>query len=86
MIINLSEAEENKNYEVKYINGGFGLIKRLKDLGFINNEIIKVLKNDKSSPLLINVKGTNIVLGKGVARKILVEETKIIEEIESSKV
>jgi ferrous iron transport protein A len=46
---------------------------RLAELGFTPNTTIKILKSFGSGPLLLEVKGSRIALGRGIAMKVLVE-------------
>lgn len=54
-------------------SGGFNLEKRLKDMGLSNSEYMTVIKNDGSGPLILEVRGSNIVLGRGLSRKLVME-------------
>jgi len=64
---------EGKKVRVRYVYGGWGLIRRLYALGFIPGEIVQVIKSS-FGPIVVYVRGTRIALGRGVARKIIVEE------------
>jgi DtxR family Mn-dependent transcriptional regulator len=46
--------------------------KRMLELGLLEKDSIDVIKNEKSGPLIIRIKGCNIVLGRGICNKILV--------------
>lgn len=61
---------ENKQATVVEIIGGSGLIKRLYELGFTPGAKVRVLSS--SGPILVDVRGTRIALGKGVVMKIIV--------------
>ena len=50
--------------------GGTSLKKRLTDMGLVCGQDIQVL--GKSGPIILNVKGSRIAIGKGIAQKILV--------------
>ncbi|OHD06468.1 MAG: hypothetical protein A2086_01805 [Spirochaetes bacterium GWD1_27_9] len=73
MVVNLSECREGKNATVKDIEGGINSQKRLKDLGILDNEKIRIVKNDKTGPIIIQVKGANIAIGRNISKKINVE-------------
>jgi len=54
--------------------GGRGMQFRLSQLGFLPGNKIRVIRSAPfHGPLLIEVEGREIVLGRGVARHILVE-------------
>lgn len=48
-------------------------MRRLADLGFIPGSVVRVLRSFGSGPLLVEVKGSRVALGRGLAMKILVE-------------
>lgn len=62
------------------IRGGRGLVRRLSDMGFIQNVEVKVVHSHASNnpgrggPLVVEVKDSRIALGRGVAMKIMVKE------------
>jgi len=55
------------------IQGGFGVKQRLYEIGLTPNSEIYVVENRGTGPILISCKGVVIALGRGVARKIIVE-------------
>lgn len=67
-----SENEELKIVHVKY-EGKFK--KKLTDMGIYKDALVKVVKNDIMGPLIVDVKGSRWVLGRGQAHKIMVEGT-----------
>jgi len=52
------------------IDGGFGMIDRLKPMGILPGENIEIVRNDYTGPLIISVKGSRMILGRGMAQKI----------------
>lgn len=55
------------------IRGGRGLMRRLIDMGLTFGTKVRVLKSGGPGPTLIEVRGTRLALGRGVAMKIMVE-------------
>lgn len=53
---------------------GFGVITRLLDLGLTKGCVFEVVQASSRGPVLIEIRGTRIALGHGLANKILVEE------------
>ncbi len=53
--------------------GGFGMCRRLRELGFTCGEEIRVLKGGWPGPIIVLVRGSRVALGRGVAMKVLVE-------------
>ncbi|MDY6864409.1 MAG: FeoA family protein [Halobacteriota archaeon] len=70
----LSEGEEG---EVIGFNGGRGMLQRLSEMGFTPLEKVKVIKSNSSGPVLVDVKGSRIALGRGVAMKIIVNGVEV---------
>ena len=54
------------------VEAGHGLQGRLAAMGLIPGAEIEVLQNTMNGPFLISVKGSRIMLGRGMAQKILV--------------
>jgi ferrous iron transport protein A len=71
----LAMCSEGETAEVHCVDCGRGLKKRLCDLGLYDKTEVKVVKNEFSGPLIIKVKDSKLVLGRGQANKILVEGT-----------
>ncbi|MBD3204126.1 hypothetical protein GF327_07560 [Candidatus Woesearchaeota archaeon] len=74
MKIPLSEVKKGETVKVNCVSCGFGLIKRLSSLGLYNGSDIKVIKNDSRGPLILKVLNSKIAIGRGQARKIIVEK------------
>jgi ferrous iron transport protein A len=70
----LSDIKNGKIVEIQCIRCGFGLKRRLTSLGLYNGTVIQVIKNDNRSPIILKVFNSKIVLGRGQAMKINVEE------------
>jgi len=54
------------------VEAGGGLQGRLAAMGLVPGEEIEVLRNTPHGPFLIGVKGSRIMLGRGMAQKIMV--------------
>jgi len=57
---------------IKGLNAGHGLATRLMQMGLTPGAEIEVLNNSRG-PILLRVRGVTIALGRGMARKIIVE-------------
>ena len=53
------------------IQGGKGFVKRLFDLGLFPGQVVEVIS--RGPPVVLRVNDTEIAVGRGVARKIVVE-------------
>lgn len=65
----LIDKPENAVATVKAIKAGFKAIRFLADLGIHEGEKIRVVKNDVG-PVIVEVKGTRVAIGRGLAGKI----------------
>lgn len=54
------------------INAGQGLNNRLASMGLVPNVEITVVNNTHPGPFVISVKGSKMMLGRGMAHKIMV--------------
>lgn len=68
----LSMLSPDEGGIVHRIVAGRGLTLRLAEMGITPGVLVKVVHND-SGPLLLLVRDSRIVIGRGVAMKILVE-------------
>jgi len=69
----LAMLPQGSSVKVIRIVGGKGIIRRLIEMGFTPGENVKILHSDFSGPILVNVKGSRVALGRGVAMKIIVD-------------
>jgi ferrous iron transport protein A len=56
------------------IRAGHGLARRLADMGLTPGTVLKVIGGQGAGPTLIDIRGARLVLGFGIAQKILVEK------------
>lgn len=76
----LTECEEGEETVIKSVNCGHKAKRRLANLGLVPGTKIKKRKAAPfRGPLKIKVKGTNLVIGRGLANKILVECDKVCD-------
>jgi ferrous iron transport protein A len=68
----LSTAKTGETVLLVRIDAGRGLNSRLASLGLVANAELKVVSNGHPGPFVLIVKETKVVLGRGVAQKILV--------------
>lgn len=53
-----------------------GILKRLLDLGLTKGCLFRVVQGSRFGPVLVEVRGTRIALGHGLARRLIVQEVK----------
>ncbi len=68
----LSTAKAGQSVRVVRIDAGRGLNSRLASMGLVANAELKVVSNGHPGPFVLIVKDAKVVLGRGVAQKILV--------------
>jgi len=68
----LSTAKTGETVQLVRIDAGRGLNSRLASLGLVANAQLKVVSNGHPGPFVLIVKEAKVVLGRGVAQKILV--------------
>jgi ferrous iron transport protein A len=70
----LAMVSPGKLVTVAGVRAGWGLQRRLADMGLTPGVQIRVLNSQMPSPVLIDLRGSRVALGRGVAQKILVKE------------
>lgn len=73
--IPLAMVAPGKLVTVTGFRGGFGLQRRLADMGLTPGVQVKVANNERHGPVLIELRGSRVALGRGVAYHVLVEES-----------
>lgn len=68
----LDKVQPGKKVKVFKVACAECLKKRMLDLGLLEDDEIEIVKNEKSLPLILKIKGCNMVLGRGICSKILV--------------
>lgn len=68
----LSMVSPNDMVEVAAVKAGWGLQRRLADLGLTPGVTVRVIRSGKNGPLVLDVRGSRLALGHGVAHKIMV--------------
>ena len=73
-IMTLLQVMNGKWVRVVGVAGGIGMERRLAQLGFLPGNKVRIIRAAPfHGPLLIDVEGREIVLGRGVAARVLVE-------------
>lgn len=75
--VDLTQLKEGESGIVVEINGGFGLIRRLESLGLrVGKKVTKVSSQLMRGPLTIRIDNSQMAIGFGMARKILLRVEK----------
>ncbi len=68
----LSAVTAGETVKLAKIEAGRGLNSRLASMGLLPNVEITVVRNSHPGPFVISVKGSKMMLGRGMAHKIMV--------------
>ena len=68
----LSNVRSGETVKLASIEAGRGLHSRLASMGLVPNVEITVVNNSQPGPFVISVKNSKMMLGRGMAHKIMV--------------
>ena len=69
----LSTVRAGTAVVLRRIRAGRELEARLLAMGFVPGETVEVCRNPAHGPLLVGIKGSRVMLGRGMAEKMAVE-------------
>lgn len=69
----LSMATPGQEVRLVAVRGGWGIRRRLAEMGLTPGETLRVIQSGPSGPLVIAVRGFRLALGRGMAHRIEVE-------------
>ena len=69
----LVEVPEGRKVVVKRLYGGYGALLTLREMGINEGTVIKVWKKPRLGPIIVEVNGTKLALGRGLASKVEVD-------------
>lgn len=72
-MIPLNFISSNEDVYLKEVRGGRKFKRRIADLGLISGTQVHVVNASTVGPIIIEVKGTRLAIGQGMARRIFVE-------------
>jgi ferrous iron transport protein A len=73
--LTLDRIPENQEVKVVRILGGWGIRQRLNQMGIHPGDTILVKRSAiMGGPILIRVHGADVALGRGMTRKVIVQE------------
>lgn len=74
MIIRLSELTNGKKAKIVSLNGGHGLRRKLRNIGIREGKLVKLITSQPiGGPIVIDIEGEQVAIGRGMARKIMIE-------------
>jgi len=68
----LSTVGPGETVKIAGVDAGRGLNSRLAAMGLVPNAQVTVVSNNRPGPFVVSVKDSKIMLGRGMAQKIMV--------------
>ena len=69
----LSMVSANETVKVVTVRAGWGLQRRLADMGLTPGLKVRVVRSHRFGALVLDVRGSRLALGRGLARRIMVK-------------
>jgi len=69
----LAMVSPGEEVTVVDIRAGRGLTRRLADMGLIPGTPLRIITSHMPGPIIIDLRGSRVILGFGIAQKIMVE-------------
>jgi ferrous iron transport protein A len=71
--VSLSELQKGEVARIARMRGGHQFLSRLASLGFTPGAHLAIVQNFGHGPIIVRLRDTRVALGRGEAKKILVE-------------
>ncbi|MFH1662592.1 MAG: FeoA family protein [Chloroflexota bacterium] len=71
----LSTVPSGKQVQIVNIEAGWGLQRRLADMGLTPGLKVMVISSQKPGSVVLDVRGSRLALGRGISHKIIVRTT-----------
>ena len=74
MTLALAQLEDGERGKISEISGGQGLTRKLDNMNlYIGKEIMKITRQSRKGPVIVQVGNSQLALGYGIACKIWIE-------------
>jgi len=70
--ISLNDVRAGTTVRIVEVEAGHSLKNRLAAMGLLANVEIRVVRNDGAGQIIVNVKNTKVILGRGMSHKVFV--------------
>jgi Fe2+ transport system protein FeoA len=70
--IQLSSVSSGKQVQILEIDAGWGLQRRLADMGLTPGLNVRVIGSQRPGSVVLDVRGSRLALGRGISHKIMV--------------
>jgi len=74
--MNLGEIKNGSVVKVLSIDAGMRLFNRLASMGLSAGKTVTIVRNSGEGPVIVDLDGSRIAVGRGMAEKIFVETIK----------
>ncbi|HEX16582.1 MAG TPA: ferrous iron transport protein A [Deltaproteobacteria bacterium] len=75
MALTLDQIPPGRKVKVLSIEGGWGCRQQLFGLGVYPGEVLRVIRSAPfAGPIIVEARGTTFMIGRGMARRVVVEE------------
>ncbi|MFW6120312.1 MAG: FeoA family protein [Petrotogales bacterium] len=71
-IMPLTMAKSGEMLKVVGLRGGWGIHKRVTDMGLTRGVHIRIINCQMPGPVVIELRGSRVALGRGIAQRIMV--------------
>ena len=71
----LNEVRSGTTVRIVEVEAGHSLKNRLAAMGLLPNVQIRVVRNDGAGQIIVNVKNSKVILGRGMSHKVFVAKT-----------
>lgn len=71
--ISLDSLPPGASGKIVTVEGGRRFTARLYQMGFVPGALVRVIANGRSGPVVVEVMGVEVAVGRGIARRVLVE-------------
>ena len=68
----LDQIKSGSTVRITRVDSGYRLNNRLAAMGLLKNTEIKIIRNDGAGQIIVAVKNSKVILGRGMSHKILV--------------
>lgn len=76
----LSNVQRGESVQIRRMHGGHQFLSRLASLGFTPGAQVEVIQNYGHGPIIVRLRDTRVALGRGEAKKILVQKVAEAED------
>jgi ferrous iron transport protein A len=73
LFIPLSAAPNGKCVQIVSIDAGWGLRRRLADMGLTPGLSVRIVGSQRPGSVVLDVRGSRLALGRGISHKIMVK-------------